>query len=176
MSSVKTILNSDYFGLYYNINGKEQIVSESTCIQPGDTVGVRYDRLEGTIGFDLNGIDYGIAFQHSRLDPAAPLYYPTVDIGMGGDSIELVDLPDWATAPIRTQIYDTSLSASCLSPLTQLSNLLQSTKGQEQHALSLDLLQILLLKPNLASSSLCQVVKEHGLVHSNCLMFLEGKY
>ena len=32
MSSVKTIQNSDYFGLYYNINGQESIVSESTCI------------------------------------------------------------------------------------------------------------------------------------------------
>ena len=136
-------------------------------------MGVRYDRLQGTIGFDLNGIDFGIAFYHSRLDPAAPLYYPTVDLGMGGDNVEVIELPDWATTPTRP---DTSLSASSLSPLTQLSDLLEHAKEIEHHALAIDLIQILLLKPELTSADLSQVVQEHGLVHSNCVMFLEEKY
>jgi len=110
ISSLKIVENSDLFGLYTNVNGSETKVSESTCIQPGDTVGVRFDSIEGTISFDLNGVDFGVAYHHSRLDGAAPMFFPTVDLGMGGDSVELVDLPDWATHDIQ----DTSLSTSCL--------------------------------------------------------------
>ena len=76
--------NQDCYGLFINADGVEHQLSETTHLVSGDVIGLRLDRDHGTVGFDLNGVDYGIVYRHQRFRSAD--IYPTADLGMGQDS------------------------------------------------------------------------------------------
>ena len=90
LTHLKKLETHQYYGLYLNINGIETQISETTHFQPGDVVGIRFNKLEGFVGFDLNGIDYGVAMQHNSLKEVA--MYPTADIGMGDDQVRILKI------------------------------------------------------------------------------------
>lgn len=76
--------NQDCYGLFINANGVEHQLSETTHLVSGDVIGLRLDQEHGTVGFDLNGVDYGIIFRHESFRSID--VYPTADLGMGQDS------------------------------------------------------------------------------------------
>lgn len=97
LTHLKKLETHQYYGLYLNVNGKETQISETTHFQSADVVGIRFNKLEGFVGFDLNGVDYGIAMQHSSLKDLA--MYPTADIGMGEDQVRILKINKLTAQP-----------------------------------------------------------------------------
>ena len=126
-SSLYKEVQNDYFGLYFNVNGKETKISDTTCLKQGDWIGVRLDKSRGSISFDLNGVDYGIASQDESLKHID--MYPTVDLGMGGDKVTIVSKKVVLPEEQQHQVEGTPLTTQCLFALPELDQIVTQSKS-----------------------------------------------
>jgi len=171
LSDLKKIKPKDYYGLYTNINGAESKISETCCLSPGDTVGLRFDRKRGSVAFDLNGVDFGEV--HRFNSKPNLMLYPTVDLGMSGDFVRIrhvSELCDLAEAQFVTPLL--------VNNADRLSSILRKDVGclpQDQQEMFTTLVSLMLLN-DVPLIELIQAMEENDLRPDTYLEFLETKY